>query len=77
MIRIRRYLTETGAWSDTDEEALKADCAQQVDAAVAAYLDAPVQSVDAIFDSMFAELPDALAEQRETARRFANSGGKH
>jgi 2-oxoisovalerate dehydrogenase E1 component alpha subunit len=77
MIRIRRYLTETGAWSDADEAALKADCARQVDAAVAAYLDTPVQPVESIFDSMFAELPESMAEQRETARRFVNSGGQH
>jgi 2-oxoisovalerate dehydrogenase E1 component alpha subunit len=77
MIRIRRYLMETGVWSEQQEDELKADCAQQVDAAVAAYLDTPVQPVEAMFDSMFAELPEAMAEQRETARRFVNSGGHH
>jgi 2-oxoisovalerate dehydrogenase E1 component alpha subunit len=77
MIRIRRYLMETGALSEQDEEALKAECTQQVDAAVAAYLDTPVQPVEAMFDSMFAELPEAMVEQRETARRFVNSGGHH
>jgi pyruvate dehydrogenase E1 component alpha subunit len=77
MLRIRRYLMETGAWSEADEEALKEDCARQVDAAVAAYLDTPVQPVEAMFDSMFAELPESMAEQREMARRFVNSGGQH
>ena len=77
MLRIRRYLMETGAWSEADEEALKADCARQVDAAVAAYLDMPVQPVEAMFDSMFAELPESMVEQREMARRFVNSGGQH
>lgn len=77
MMRIRRYLMESGAWSEQQEEDLKADCAQQVDAAVAAYLDTPVQPVESMFDSMFAELPEAMVEQRETARRFVNSGGHH
>jgi 2-oxoisovalerate dehydrogenase E1 component alpha subunit len=77
MIRIRRFLMDSGMWTETDEEALKADCAKQVDAAVAAYLDTPVQPVEAMFDSMFAELPEAMVEQRETARRFVNSGGNH
>ncbi|MFU8896429.1 MAG: pyruvate dehydrogenase (acetyl-transferring) E1 component subunit alpha [Gammaproteobacteria bacterium] len=77
MIRIRRYLMESGAWSEADEEALKADCAQQVDAAVAAYLDTAPQPVESMFDSMYAELPEAMVEQRETARRFMNSGGNH
>ncbi len=77
MIRIRRYLMESGAWSEADEEALKADCAQQVDAAVAAYLDTAPQPVESMFDSMYAELPEAMVEQRETAQRFVNSGGNH
>ena len=77
LIRIRKYLIETGAWSKDEEEALKADCGKQVDAAVAAYLDTPVQPVESIFDHMFAELPESMVEQRETARRFLNSGGQH
>ena len=77
MIRIRKYLMDTGAWTEADEEALKADCTAKVDAAVAAYLDTPVQPVESIFDHMFAELPEAMVEQRETARRFLNSGGHH
>jgi pyruvate dehydrogenase E1 component alpha subunit len=77
LIRIRKYLMDTGMWSESDEEALKADCARQVDAAVAAYLDTAVQPVESMFDSMFAELPEAMEEQRETAIRFLNSGGHH
>jgi 2-oxoisovalerate dehydrogenase E1 component alpha subunit len=77
MIRIHRYLMESGAWTEADEEALKADCAKQVDIAVANYLDTPPQPVEAMFDSMYAELPEAMQEQRETARRFVNSGGQH
>ena len=77
MIRIRKYLMDTGAWTEADEEALKADCTAKVDAAVAAYLDTPVQPVESIFDHMFAELPEALVEQRETPRRLQNSRGHH
>ena len=77
LIRIRKYLMETGAWTESDEEALKAECGKQVDAAVATYLDTPVQPVESMFDHMFAELPEAMVEQRETARRFFDSGGQH
>jgi 2-oxoisovalerate dehydrogenase E1 component alpha subunit len=77
LIRFRKYLMETGAWSESDEAALKAECGKQVDAAVAAYLDTPVQPVESIFDHMFAELPESMVEQREMARRFLNSGGHH
>ncbi len=77
LIRIRRHLMETGIWSDADERALKTDCTRQVDEAVANYLDTPVQPVESIFDSMFAELPEAMEEQRATAKRFEHSGGHH
>ncbi len=77
LVRIRRYLEQTGAWSEADETALKADCTRQVDAAVAAYLDTAPQPVESMFDSMFATLPESMVEQRETARRFVNSGGHH
>ncbi|MGD9388070.1 MAG: pyruvate dehydrogenase (acetyl-transferring) E1 component subunit alpha [Gammaproteobacteria bacterium] len=77
MLRIRNYLLSSGAWTEADEEALKAECASKVDAAVASYLDSEVQPVESMFDSMFATLPEALEEQRETAVRFRNSGGHH
>jgi 2-oxoisovalerate dehydrogenase E1 component alpha subunit len=77
LIRIRQYLAGIGAWSDKQEDALKAECAAKVDAAVQVYLDTPVQPVESIFDYMYAELPEAMAEQRETARKFVNSGGQH
>ena len=77
MIRIRNYIMAIGAWSEADEEALKADCGRQVEAAVANYLDTGVQPVESMFDSMYAQLPEAMEEQRETAIRFLNSGGHH
>jgi 2-oxoisovalerate dehydrogenase E1 component alpha subunit len=77
MIRIRRYLIDTGAWCEAQEDALKAECTAQVEEAVKNYLDTPVQPVESIFDYMYAELPEAMAEQRETARRFVKSGGHH
>ena len=77
MLRIRKYLLDTGAWSEADEDALKAECSKQVDAAVASYLDTAVPPVESMFDSMFAELPEAMEEQRESAIRFLNSGGHH
>jgi 2-oxoisovalerate dehydrogenase E1 component alpha subunit len=77
LIRIRHYLTGIGAWSEAQEDSLKAECAAQVDEAVRNYLDTPVQPVESIFDHMFADLPEAMVEQRETARRFLSSGGSH
>lgn len=71
LLRLRRYLETLGAWDDAREQALRADCAAQVDAAVQIYQSTPKPSTDAMFDHLFARLPAHLAEQRHTARRYA------
>jgi pyruvate dehydrogenase E1 component alpha subunit len=78
LIRLRQYLIATGAWSEGEEEALKARCSQDVEAAVDAYLHTSKQPTDSMFDYLFARLPKHLQEQRENARRYsAQSGGGH
>jgi len=77
LIRLRRYLTETGHWDDSKEQELLADCQKQVDAAVDEYLNTPVQAAGAIFDYMFATLPEAMADQRETALHYEPEAGTH
>jgi len=64
LARLRRYLIKQGAWSKDREQALQAECAGQVDAAVAAYLATPPQPASSIFDYHFAALPPDLARQR-------------
>lgn len=75
LLRLRTYLTKRGAWNETREEALKTECARQVDAAVQEYLNIPKQSTDAMFDYLYARLPKNVQEQRELARRYADSSG--
>jgi len=77
LIRIRRYLQNAGAWSDAEEQALLQDCTRQVDAAVSEYLAQPKQSTDAMFDTLFAELPQHLREQRATARKYSSKPSGH
>ena len=77
LIRIRRYLMESGAWTEADEEQLKAECAASVEAAVKEYLDTAPQPVESMFDYLYAELPEVMEEQREAAKKFAGSGGHH
>ena len=62
--RIKAYLTERLAWSKTDEEALIASCAAEVEVAAEEYLAIPPAPVEVIFDYMYAELPADLAGQR-------------
>ena len=49
--------------------------AEQVEAAVEAYLGTEVQPIGSMFDYMFAELPEGMEEQRDTAERYAGTGG--
>jgi 2-oxoisovalerate dehydrogenase E1 component alpha subunit len=70
LIRLRRYLQAAGFWSETDEQGLLKDCAHEVDVAVNEYLITAKQSTDAMFDTLFAELPLHLREQRAIARKY-------
>lgn len=63
--RLRRYLTEAGHWTKGEEEALIADCASRVDAAVEEYLATTPMPAAAMFDHLYADLPTALAVQRD------------
>ncbi|HEY1283256.1 MAG TPA: pyruvate dehydrogenase (acetyl-transferring) E1 component subunit alpha [Steroidobacteraceae bacterium] len=73
LLRIRAHLISAGAWDEVLEEKLKAECAQQVDAAVEEYLRTPKQDIDSMFDFLFARLPRTTEAQRESARRYAAS----
>lgn len=72
LLRIREYLRRIGAWDEARECALLQACATEVDAAVEQYLRSPKPSTDAMFDYLFADLPAHLAEQRDTARKYAS-----
>jgi pyruvate dehydrogenase E1 component alpha subunit len=78
LIRLRAWMTETGQWDDDRQAALEAECSELVEAAVEEYLETAPQPVESMFDYMYAELPDALEEQRETAIRYQHhQGGSH
>lgn len=75
--RLRVYLTQRGVWSREKEAALLKQCGEEVESAVSAYLDTPVQGCDAMFDYLYGALPASLIEQRDCARRFSRKGGAH
>jgi pyruvate dehydrogenase E1 component alpha subunit len=74
LIRMRKFLEANGLWDDAAEAALRAECTAAVEDAVREYLATPRQSVDSIFDHVFAHPPANLQHQRDDARRFA--GGR-
>ncbi len=63
--RLRAYLLSLGAWDETKEKALRADCGREVEAAVERYLAVPARKPAAMFEHLYAELPAAFAAQRD------------
>jgi pyruvate dehydrogenase E1 component alpha subunit len=75
LVRLRRFLEARDLWDESAEQALRRECAEQVEAAVRQYLAMPKQSTDTMFDYLLAELPAALQSQRDEARRYAAQRG--
>ena len=67
MTRLRTWLTAQGAWNEADEAAWKEECGARVDEEVNAYLNTPVQPVEAMFDYLYADPPPELLQQRAAA----------
>ncbi|MCO7226952.1 pyruvate dehydrogenase (acetyl-transferring) E1 component subunit alpha [Pleionea sp. CnH1-48] len=69
IIRLRKYLESLGAWSEEDEAALQEKVAANVQQAVDNYLNTPADKPEAMFDYLYAELPERTLAQREEAIR--------
>ena len=67
MTRMRNYLVTQGVWDAAQEAAWKAECDAQIDIEVNAYLATPPQSVEAMFDYLYADPPPELLAQRAAA----------
>ena len=72
--RLRRHLVGRGLWSKAQEEALLAETAAAVEAAAEAYLATPPQPPEAIFDHLYAALPEDLRAQRAAVLAAAAGG---
>ncbi len=70
LVRTRKYLESLKAWDEKKQKALDAENKESIEASVKTYLDTPRQPVGAMFDYMYAELPELLREQREEAERM-------
>jgi pyruvate dehydrogenase E1 component alpha subunit len=62
--RLRLYLTENAGWDKAREEALLEACASRIEAAAETYLASKPEPPEAIFDHLYAQLPDPIAGQR-------------
>ncbi len=82
--RLQQYLHRADLWQETDEIHLQEHCQQMVEAAVEEYLRTPPQPPEAMFDYLYAELPQAYRAQREQVKNKFTSqekgkiqGGSH
>ena len=72
--RLRLYLMKMKRWDKEQEDALGKSCHAEVERAVEAYLATPAPGASAMFDHLYAVLPEAMKEQLAAARRFAPAG---
>ena len=78
IVRLRNYLVNLGAWDKDREEQLTKESALLLNQAVDTYLATPPSGTEAMFDYLYATLPEALQEQRAMALQFAPAqGGQH
>jgi len=66
-LRLRKFLTDAGLWDEAQEKAWIEESGKRVDVEINAYLETPVQPVEAMFDYLYAELPEELRAQRAEA----------
>ncbi len=69
--RMKQYLEQQASWDEAQDQALLAECQQEVADAVDAYLAMPVQAAESMFDYLYASLPESLQEQRAEVIAFA------
>ena len=69
-LRLRKYLTTAKLWDEQADKDWVEECGRLVDIEINAYLETPVQPVEAMFDYLDAELPAELAAQRDDAIRW-------
>ncbi|MGN6232192.1 MAG: pyruvate dehydrogenase (acetyl-transferring) E1 component subunit alpha [Trinickia sp.] len=72
IVRLRKYLLSLGIWDKSREDDLGRDCQRKVEAAVQAYLSVPQPDVSAMFDHLYASLPQTMNEQLQSATHFSN-----
>lgn len=74
LIRLRKLLESRGALDEAREQAMKAEFAREVEAAVQEYQSAAKQSTDTMFDHLYARPPQYIEAQKALARRYAGTG---
>lgn len=64
LVRLRNYLGTQDWWGKTDEESLLNECKARVNEAAQAYLDEAPEPPQAMFETLYDELPETISAQR-------------
>ncbi|MGH8446796.1 MAG: pyruvate dehydrogenase (acetyl-transferring) E1 component subunit alpha [Solimonas sp.] len=72
--RLKRYIESQGMWSVEEEEALLIETGELAEQAVQEYLAMPPRPPQAIFEHLYATLPEPYAAQRDAAGGTAPQG---
>lgn len=67
ILRLRKYLEANAQWSEAEESAMQAEIVERVQQSVDNYLNTPADKPEAMFDYLYAELPERTLAQRELA----------
>lgn len=67
MVRLRKYLEANNQWSEEDEKSMQEAIAAEVQQSVDNYINLPTDKPEAMFDYLYAELPERTIAQRELA----------
>jgi pyruvate dehydrogenase E1 component alpha subunit len=73
--RLRALLVDQRQWGREEEDALLAQCATEIDAAVAAYEALTPRPAVSMFDHLYAELPASLVGQRDEVAELEAANG--
>ena len=73
LIRLKQYMIAQDMWDEDKDTTLKEQCAKEVDAGVDEYMSMDREEASAMFDSLYAELPEALKEQRAHVMEASNA----
>ncbi len=66
-LRLRTYLAAQKLWDEAQESAWIEECGKSIDIEINAYLETPVQPIEAMFDYLYGDMPADVLAQRAAA----------
>ena len=74
VVRLERFLRAQFAWQDAEQTALEQQCHAAIETAVERYLAEPPEPAEAMFDNLYAVLPEIYRGQRSELAKRSDDG---